>query len=175
MVRRRRNECNARRGVAHVRDFVGNFMPRQLPAFARLGALGHLYLNHLRVSKVFYRYAEPAAGDLLDCAVERIAVALIVSGRVLAAFAGVAHRAQTIHGKGNCFVGFLADRSVRHRARAEAFDDFLGRGNFLQRNGLLRSYFKQPAECAVLLRLIVNQFCVLCVGLGIVCPDGALE
>ncbi len=37
--------------------------------FARLGALGHLDLNFLRVDEVIARHAEAAGGDLLDGAV----------------------------------------------------------------------------------------------------------
>ena len=45
MVRRRRDQTDARRRVAHFGDPRIDFSPRQFAAFSRLGALGHLDLQ----------------------------------------------------------------------------------------------------------------------------------
>ena len=49
MMRRRRNQDDARHGAPRFGDFPRDFAPRQLPAFARFRALRHLDLNLIRV------------------------------------------------------------------------------------------------------------------------------
>ena len=136
VVRRRRDQRHAGRGMPQPRDLVGHLVAGQLAAFARLGALGHLDLQDPGVGQVFDRHAEAAAGDLLDAAIERIAVGQrLVAGRVLAAFARVGVAAQPVHGDGQRLVGLAADRAVRHGAGVEALDDLAGRLDLLQGTG----------------------------------------
>ena len=52
MVRRRRDQADARRRVADLGDPGIDLLPGQLAAFARLGALGHLDLEFLGVDQV---------------------------------------------------------------------------------------------------------------------------
>ena len=90
VVRRRRNQRHAGRGVPQPGDLLGHLVGRQLPALARLGPLGHLDLQDLGVGQVLDGHAEPGAGHLLDAAVERVAVGQrLVAARVFAAFARV--------------------------------------------------------------------------------------
>ena len=135
VVRRRRDQRDAGRGVPQPGDFVRHLVAGQLPAFARLGALGHLDLQDLGVGQVFDRHAEPAAGHLLDAAIERVAVGQrLVADRVLAAFARVGVAAQPVHGDGQRLMGLGADRAVRHGAGVETLDDLAGRLDFVQRH-----------------------------------------
>ena len=88
VVRRRRDERHARRGVPQPGDLFGHLVAGQLAALARLGPLGHLDLQHLRLREVLHGHAEAGAGHLLDAAVGRVAVGQRpVTGRVFAPFA----------------------------------------------------------------------------------------
>ena len=158
VVRRRRNQADARRGVAHLGDPGIDLCAGQLAAFAGLGALGHLDLQFLGVDQILAGDAEAAGGDLLDGAVLGIAVGLgHVAGRVFAAFAGVALAADAVHGDGQGFVRFLADGAVGHGAGLEALEDRLDRLDFLERDRLgSRLQFQQAAQGAGLLGLVVD-------------------
>ena len=74
VVRRRRDEPDARRGVAHLRNPRVDLVAGQLAALAGLRALRHLDLQVVGVHEVLARHAEPARGDLLDGAPARVAV-----------------------------------------------------------------------------------------------------
>jgi hypothetical protein len=146
MMRRRRDQPDARRAVADLADVFVDLVPGQLPAFAGLGALGHLDLQLLGVDQIFGGDAEAGRGHLLDGAAAPVAVGVALEALgVFAAFAGVALAADAVHGDGQIFVRFLADRAEAHRAGDESLDDFLGRLDFLERNrrcGLLK--FSRP-------------------------------
>ena len=60
VVRRRRDEADAGRGVAHLGDPGIDLLARELAAFAGLGALGHLDLQLARVDQVVAGDAEAA-------------------------------------------------------------------------------------------------------------------
>jgi hypothetical protein len=82
----------------------------QLTAFAGLCALGHLDLELVGVDQVVGGDAEAATGDLLDGAAAQIAVGVGLEALfVFAAFAGVRHAADAVHGDGEGLVRFLAD------------------------------------------------------------------
>ena len=74
VVRRRRDQADARRRMPHARDRGVDLVAGQLAAFAGLGALRHLDLHHVGVDEIFRRHAEAARGDLLDRRAHRIAV-----------------------------------------------------------------------------------------------------
>ena len=111
VVRRRRDQADARLGVAQPRDHLVDLVPGQLAAFAGLGALRDLDLQHFGVDQVFRGDAETSGGDLLDLA----ALVGAVARGIFAAFAGVAAPAQAVHGDGQRFVRFR-----RQRAQAES-------------------------------------------------------
>ena len=75
VVRRRRDQADARRGVADPADVLVDLVPGQLAALAGLGALRHLDLQLVGVDEVVDRDAEAAGGDLLDRRAPAIAVA----------------------------------------------------------------------------------------------------
>ena len=66
VVRRRRDQPDARRRVPRLRDRRVDLGAGQLAALAGLRALRHLDLQFRRVDEVFARHAEAARGDLLD-------------------------------------------------------------------------------------------------------------
>src|SRR5262249_43571566 len=91
MVRRRGDESHSWRRMANLGDPRIHFVARQLPPFARLGALGHLDLQFLGIYEINAGDAETAGSHLLDRAVLGIAVRLqYVALRVFAALASVA-------------------------------------------------------------------------------------
>src|SRR5262249_20533737 len=73
VVRRRRDELDAGRGIAQLGDVLGDLLAGQLAPFAGLGALRDLDLQHLGRREVLGGPAEAAGGDLLDLRFERIA------------------------------------------------------------------------------------------------------
>ena len=66
VVRRRRDQADARRRVAHFGDGLVDLVAGQLAAFAGLGALRHLDLHHVRVDEILGGDAEASRGHLLD-------------------------------------------------------------------------------------------------------------
>ena len=78
VVRRRRDQRHARRGVPQPGDLLGHLVAGQLAAFARLGPLGHLDLQDLRLGQVFDGHAEPA---LATCLMPQLDESPLGSGR----------------------------------------------------------------------------------------------
>ena len=74
VMRRRRDQADARRRVAHLGDGLVDLVAGQLAAFAGLGALRHLDLHHVRVDEILGGDAEAARGDLLDRRAHAVAV-----------------------------------------------------------------------------------------------------
>ena len=66
VVRRRRDQADAGRRVAHLGDDGVDLVAGQLAALAGLRALRHLDLHHVGIDQVLGGRAEPARGDLLD-------------------------------------------------------------------------------------------------------------
>ena len=103
---------------------------------------------------------------LATCLTARAARIAVGVGRearfVFAAFAGVRHAAEAVHGDGESFVRLFADRSEAHGAGGEALDDFLGRLDFFKRNRLVKilelEQAAQRAEGAVLAVDEVGEF-----------------
>ena len=97
VVRRRRDERRAGLRVAEAGDELVHLVRGKLPAFAGLRALGELDLQVLGAAEVLDRHAEAPGRHLLDRAVLVGAEAF----RVLAALAGVGHRAEPVERQGN--------------------------------------------------------------------------
>ena len=74
VVRRRRDQADARRRMADARDVLVDLVAGQLAALAGLGALRHLDLQVVGIDQIFGGDAEAARGDLLDRRAHRIAV-----------------------------------------------------------------------------------------------------
>jgi hypothetical protein len=73
VVRRRRNQADARHREAQAGDVFGHLVARQLAAFARLGALRHLDLDLVGRIQVLGGDAEAARRHLLDLRAQRVA------------------------------------------------------------------------------------------------------
>ena len=135
MVRRRRDQADARRAVTRLGDEVIDLVAGKLAPLARLGPLGHLDLDLDGAGQVVGGDSEAAAGNLLDRAVARVAVGVAPEpGRVLPPFSGVASAADPVHGDGQRLMGFLADAAEAHGAGTEPLDDLRGRLDDLQGN-----------------------------------------
>ena len=119
VVRRRRDQADARRRQPHARDVAVDLVPRQLAALAGLRALRHLDLELVGVRQVVDVDAEAARRDLLD-----LRAALVGEPhRVLAALAGVRASADPVHRDGERLVRLARERAERHRAGGEPLDD----------------------------------------------------
>ena len=131
VVRRRRDQADARGGVAGLGDPRPHLVAGQLPALARLRALGHLDLQVVGVDQVLGGHAEPSTGDLLDRRAPRRVVQPL---GVLAALAGVGLAAEAVHRDGQRLVRLGRDRAVGHGAGGEPLDDLGGRLDLVQRH-----------------------------------------
>ena len=130
MVRRRGDQGHAQHRVTQSGDVRSDLVARQLAAFARLGALRHLNLDHVGVHQVGRRHAEAAGGYLFDA---RHLVGA-VARRIFAAFAGVGEAAEAVHGDRQRLVRFRAQCADRHRRGVEAFEQRLRRFNLIDRD-----------------------------------------
>ena len=126
MVRRRRDELDARGRVTDLGDPRRDLGSRKVAAFARLGALGELDLQIGGMYQVVASHAEARRCDLLDLAVAQRIVDAVFG---FPAFAGVGTCADGVHGDGEGLVRLLGDRSVAHGAGGETLDDLAGRLN----------------------------------------------
>ena len=139
VMRRRRDQTDARARVAQPRDQRVDLVARQLAAFAGLGALRDLDLQHLGIDQVRRRDAEAARRDLLD--LRRLLGA--VARRIFAAFAGIAARAEPVHRDRERLVRLGRQRAERHAGRIEALEDRLDRFDFVDRNRLQRRFDRE--------------------------------
>ena len=74
VVRWWRDQLDTRCGVAHPSNIVVHFVSWQLASLTRLGTLGHLYLEVLRVDQIVAGDPETPGGHLLDSAAPRVPV-----------------------------------------------------------------------------------------------------
>ena len=163
--------------MAHARDDVVHFVAGQLAAFAGLRALRNLDLQVVRVDQVIGGHAEARRSHLLDGAAAQIAIRIGLEARfVLAALAGVGFAADAVHGDGQRFVRFLADRAEGHRAGGKALHDFGGGLDVFERNrraGRLEiEHAAQHQQVAVLLVHDLREFLE---GLEARLPHGVLQ
>ena len=131
VMRRRRDQADARPRVTQARDEFVDLVAGQLAAFAGLGALRDLDLQHFGVDQIFGRHAEAAGGDLLDLR----DLAGAVAQRVFAAFAGIAAAAEAVHRDRQRFVRFGRQGAEAHRRGVETFDDGFDRLHVVERDG----------------------------------------
>ena len=135
MVRRRRDQADAGRGLTDLGDPGVDLLAGQVAALAGLGALGHLDLNLEGAAQVAARHAKARACHLLDGGVLGVTVSQRgLATRVLAALARVGTAVQAVHGDGHALVCFLADGAVRHGAGVKAADDVERGLDLVERN-----------------------------------------
>ena len=124
VVRRRRDQADAGRGLTDLGDPGVDLLAGEVSALAGLGALGHLDLNLEGAAQVAARHAKARACHLLDGGVLGVAVGQRgLATRVLAALAGIGTAVQAVHGDGHALVCFFANGAIRHGAGVKAADD----------------------------------------------------
>ncbi len=177
VVRRGGDQADARRAVAGLGDEVVDLVAGELPTLAGLGPLRHLDLDLDGVGEIVRGDAEPAAGDLLDGAVAKVAIGVALEPRgVFAPLAGVAPAADPVQGDGERLVRLLADAAEAHRAGEEPLDDLLGRLDQLQGDRLASlADLEQPAQGAEGAFLVVGREGELLVAGELLVLDGVLE
>src|SRR6185295_3058657 len=199
VMRWRRNQADSGNREAQLRDVFGNLVPRQLPAFTRLGALCHLDLDLVRAIEILCGHPEAARCDLFDLGAQGIAleqrdIALDpipsqtarqrftrvdggVPAWILAALAGIGFSADAVHGDGECGMRFGRNRSQRHCASGEASYDLLGGLDFFDGYRLRGIYaeLEQSAQRHMPLRLVVDDFRIVPERLETVRSGGMLQ
>jgi len=147
VVRRRRDQADARRRVTHLGDVFIHLAARKLASLAGLGALSHFYLDHVGVDQVFRRHAETPGSDLFHGGSHAVAVFHdLVAFREFSALAGVGLGAKPVHGDGERRVGLVGNGAEGHRARREALDDFGSRFDVLDRNRIAALELEQSPQ-----------------------------
>ena len=112
MVRRRGDQFDARRGVAHLGDPRRHLRAGQMAALTGLGTLGELDLQIRGVHQIVARHTEASRGDLLDLAAQQRIVEPF--GR-FAALTGVRTRSDRVHRDRKRLVRLLRNGAVAHR------------------------------------------------------------
>src|SRR6516165_3259427 len=162
VMRWRRNQTDARRRMSHLGDDLVDLVSGQLPAFARLGALGDLDLHHVGIDQIFRGHAEAPGRDLLDRRAHRVAVRQRLEAvSLLTALAGIGLAADPVHRDGERGVRLARDRSERHGAGRKAPYGVLCRFDLLDWNrpaAVLLGRFdaEQAADRVEVLRLLVD-------------------
>ena len=89
---------------------------------------------------------------MFDGALFRVAIGHeVIAFGVFAAFAGIAFSADAVHGDGQGFMGFLADRAIAHGAGFEATYDGFYRFHFFKWNRARRVFELEQAAQRTLL------------------------
>mmetsp|Transcript_74396 Transcript_74396/g.215038 ORF Transcript_74396/g.215038 Transcript_74396/m.215038 type:complete len:532 (+) Transcript_74396:2125-3720(+) len=182
VVRRRRNEADAGRGLARFGDNADDLVAGELAALAGLRPLRELDLQLVSIRQVLRRDAEAARGHLLDLGANGIALKNIPGGAAhldlallqrlealgfLAALARVAPAADAIHRNRHGAVRLVGNGTQGGGAGAEAFDDFRRGLDLIDRHGLdlLGVEVELPTDLGVLRELVLPSGEEL-VGLG---------
>src|ERR687890_460253 len=175
VVRWGRDEAHSGRGVAYLRYVLADLTPRQLAALARLGALGHLYLQLVGVDQVLGRDAEAPAGNLLYGAATAVAVLL---GRkapgIFAALSSVGLAPDAVHRDGQGLVRLLRERAEGHRAGRKTLDYLAGRLDLLFRYRVLLER-EEAAQCGEARAVLVEVMGELLEGIEAARLDGPLQ
>ena len=124
--------------------------------------------------KAFRRSTDKSLRGWLVIAGLQIAGGLLLS---LGFIAGVALAADAVHGHGQRGVGLGGDGAQRHGAGGETLDDFLGRLDLVDRDGLggVDLEFEQTAQGHVAAALVVDELRVFLVGVPVVGARAVLQ
>ena len=123
------------------------------------------------MDQVVAGYAETGRSDLFDL----IIGIGIKTGCVLAAFAGIAHAAELIHGPGHTFVGFLAEGAVTHGTGTEPFDDIIFRFDFFDGDAATGRIDEVQQIAQPVRRRRIDPFGIFAVEVIIICTAGFLQ
>ncbi|MND89500.1 hypothetical protein D3C80_815580 [compost metagenome] len=141
VMRRRRNEFDARRATARRRDFHRHLGRRQLSALTRLCALTDLDLDLFqhRIGKITGPDTEAAGGELLDARGTDGAV----TGDMLAALARIRHAADHVCAMRHRLMGGRDQRAMAHRTRRQRLGDLARLLHRIERNARRRGADKR--------------------------------
>ncbi len=131
-----------------------------MSALSGFRPLRHLDLKISCIGQVVDRHAEPTRRHLLDRAAARVAVGVkLVARRVLAAFTGVAARADAVHGDRQRLVRLAANRPERYRSGSETLRYFAGWLHLVQgdRFGWVYLEFKESPNRGEPTCLVIRQ------------------
>ena len=170
-MRRRRDEGDACRGMTGLGDVRIDLFAGQVAAFTGLCALRAFDLDGFGVDEVIAGDAETSRGDLLDL----VALIRFEAGRVFAAFTGITHAAEAVHGLGDAFVGFLAESAVAHGAGMEAFDDGIDWFDFFDGDAAASRIFEIEEVTQAEDGAGIDMVGIFLVDLVIICLDGLLQ
>ena len=177
VMRRRRDQLDARRRVAYPADVLVHLETRELAALAGLRALSHLDLEVGSVHQVVGGDAEAAGGHLLDGAGPRVTVG--VRGEavvVLSALARIALCADAIGGYGQGLVCLAADGAQRDCAGGKPLDDLDCRLHLIDWDGLVQHLeVEQAAQCGQLPLPLVDERGEPLVGWVAITAGGVLQ
>ncbi len=175
MVRRRRNQRNASDGVSHARNLGRHFVARQLPAFARLGALRHFNFEFTRRHEIVRRDPKARGGNLFDGAalVELRINDPAVARWIFAAFTAATLSPQAVHRDGDRLMGFLAERPIRDARRREPCADGFNRLHVLQRHRALRCEVEEIAQGGV--GTMIHRLGIVTIRFAIALLDGLMD
>ena len=108
--------------MAQPRDQAIDLDAWQLAALARLGTLCHLNFDFLTIIQIFRRHPETSGCDLFNRAGWVIAIfTQFKPRRILATFARVRFRTDTVHRNRQCFMCLRAQRAKRDSRRYQTF------------------------------------------------------
>ena len=130
VVRRRRDQRDARFGVPEPGDLLCDLVTGKLSSLAGLGSLRHLDLEFLRRGQISGSHAEPAGRDLLDGRVPYRPEPQLI----LPALSGVRETADVVHRLGERDMSFGRERPERHRCGDEPSHDRLHRLDLVDRD-----------------------------------------
>ncbi len=160
VVRRRRDQADARCRVPHLGHPRVHLVARKLPTLTGFRTLGHLDLDVGAVGQVVAGHAEPARRHLLDRAAPPVTVLVTVEpADRFAALARIRPAAKAVHRDRQRLVRLGGDRAVAHRAGGEPLDDLAGRLDLVQRHRRAHAVaeLQQAAQRGHPLALVVDQ------------------
>ena len=177
VMRWRRYQANARRGMAHPGNGLVDLVPRKLTALPRLRALGHLDLNLVCIDEILGADAEAPRGNLLDRRTRRVAIGERHEALgFLASLAAVGACAKAVHGNGERGVGFVGERPEGHRTGCESLDDGARGLDFLDGQRLVsQPQLEQSAQIHRPVAVLVDEPRVLEVLLEVVSAHCVLQ
>ncbi|MNE12389.1 hypothetical protein D3C80_1051870 [compost metagenome] len=145
VVRRRRDEADARRRMPGLGNRCIHLVAGQLTALAGLCTLRHLDLQHVGIDEIFRRHTKAARGNLLDGRAFRVRLAVEqrqVAVGFFATFAGVRLAADAVHGNRKRGMRLTADRTEGHGPGREPLDDISRRLDIVDGNRLAAERFR---------------------------------
>ena len=153
-------------------DLLIDLVAGQLTALTRLGPLGHLDLNVVRVDQILGGHTETTGCHLFDRGTLRISGTVgqrIEALGFLSTLTGIGLTSDLVHRPGQRRVGLVGDRTEGHGSGSETFDDLARRLHFFQRYGFGGPLeLEQPSQSKQDLVLLIDRAGKRLIGVPIV-------